>query len=179
LIDSPSEQAEALKLAEGIAAAHTMIATASARLNYLLQSKSQNKTISLHNTHQGGESPEQVEVCAIEAKMSTPDYIGCAEATAMKKRRVERMEEAAIHLKRKRLPKDVIKRVEPSKNSGDQSLTEVVASLFPDAAKKVGSPKNANVAVMKNRNSKVMSTSKPMPKANLAHKGRTSTKRAP
>jgi hypothetical protein len=176
LIDRPSELAEALELAEMIAAEHVSLATASDRLNYLLQSKSQ-KTVISHNTGQD-KSPEQVEVCANEDKMATPGYIGCAEATAMKKKRVDRMAEVAVHLKRKTRPQDVIKRVERSKNPVNESLKAVV-SLFPTTAKEVGSPKNAKTAKtasQTNQNSKDKRTKQKL-KANRECKGRTKTQR--
>jgi hypothetical protein len=169
LIDCPSERAEALELAEVIATINVTLAAASARLDSLLQSKNQ-KTINLHNTSQD-KSPEQVEVCANEAKMATPGYIGCAEVTAMKKKRVDRMERVAINLKRKKYHNDPI----------DESLKEAVASLFPTAAKRVGSPmkaKAAKVISWTDQNSKDTST-KLKQKANQTCKRRTNTKRAP
>jgi hypothetical protein len=83
LIDHPTELAEALELAETIAAVHVRLALACNRLNFLLQSKNQ-KTVSLHSTSQD-KSPEHVEVCGNEALITTPGYIGCAEATVLKK----------------------------------------------------------------------------------------------
>jgi chemotaxis regulatin CheY-phosphate phosphatase CheZ len=72
LIDRPTELAEALDLAETIAAVHVRLAAASDRLNYLLQSKNQ-KAVDLHSTSQD-KSPEHVEVCGNEAKMATPRW---------------------------------------------------------------------------------------------------------
>jgi hypothetical protein len=149
------------------------------QVEFFLQSKNQ-KTVSLHSTSQD-KSPEHVEVRGNEALIATPGYIGCAEATVLKKKRVDRMEEVGFHLKRKTRQNDVIKRVKPSnkRNPIDESLKEAVASLFPATAKKVGSPmkaKAAKPALQTNQKSKDKGTK---PKANHSCKGRANTRRAP